>query len=73
MTLKNPITTSPAKFQKIRIQDFSWGINLRDSSDRINDNQYKELYNMSSEGNKLISIKWYIKDVEILDANITFV
>jgi len=73
MTIKNPITSSPAKFQKVRLPDFSGGINLRDSADRINDNQFQELYNMQAEGNKLISIKWYVKDVEIISGNVTFV
>ncbi len=47
------------KFKTSRFSDFSWGINLRNSADRINDNQFQELMNMSSEGNKLIIIKWF--------------
>ena len=57
----------------VRVQDFSWGINLRDSPDRINDNQFQELYNVSAEGNKLIVIDWFKLDVLIDDANVTFV
>ena len=48
-----------SKFKPARFSDFSWGINLRNSADRIDDNQFQELINMSSEGNKLIVIKWY--------------
>ena len=47
------------KFRTSRFSDFSGGINLRNSADRINDNQFQELINMSSEGNKLIVIKWF--------------
>ena len=47
------------KFKTSRFSDFSGGINLRNSADRINDNQFQELVNMSSEGNKLTIIKWF--------------
>ena len=47
------------KFKTSRFSDFSWGINLRNSADRIDDNQFQELINMSSEWNKLITIKWF--------------
>lgn len=46
-------------FKTSRFSDFSWGINLRNSPDKINDNQFQELNNMSSEGNKLNTIKWF--------------
>lgn len=48
-----------ANFKTARFSDFSWGINLRNSADRIDDNQFQELVNMSSEGNKLNIIKWF--------------
>lgn len=47
------------KFKTSRFSDFSGGINLRNSADRINDNQFQELINMSSEGNKLVIIKGF--------------
>jgi len=48
-----------SNFRPQRFSDFSWGINLRDSADRINDNQFIELVNLSSEWNKLQKIKGY--------------
>lgn len=48
-----------SKFKTSRFSDFSGGINLRNSADRIDDNQFQELINMSSEGNKLIIIKGF--------------
>lgn len=48
-----------SKFKTSRFSDFSGGINLRNSADRIDDNQFQELINMSSEGNKLVLIKWF--------------
>lgn len=48
-----------ANFKTSRFSDFSGGINLRNSADRINDNQFQELVNMSSEGNKLVIIKGF--------------
>lgn len=48
-----------SNFKPARFSDFSGGINLRNSADRINDNQFQELINMSSEGNKLTIIKWF--------------
>lgn len=59
MSYKNPITSNPQRFTPVRINDFSWGINLRVSADLIDDNQFQEIYNMSPEGNKLILIKGY--------------
>lgn len=48
-----------SNFKPARFSDFSWGINLRNSADRIDDNQFQELVNMSSEGNKLVIVKWF--------------
>lgn len=48
-----------SNFKPARFSDFSWGINLRNSADRIDDNQFQELINMSSEWNKLVVIKWF--------------
>lgn len=48
-----------SNFKPARFSDFSWGINLRNSADRIDDNQFQELVNMSSEGNKLVIVKGF--------------
>lgn len=48
-----------SNYKTARFSDFSWWINLRNSADRIDDNQFQELVNMSSEWNKLNVIKWF--------------
>lgn len=49
-----------SNFKTSRFSDFSWGLNLRDSEDRIQDTQFRQLINIASEGNKLKVIKWYL-------------
>lgn len=44
-----------------RFYDFGGWINLRDSSDSIDDKQWTWWDNMVSEGNKLITVPWYVE------------
>ena len=48
-------------YKTSRWNDFWWGINLRTSSDAIDDKQWTVGNNMSSEWNKLVTIPWYVE------------
>lgn len=47
------------KFKKFKIEDLTWGINVRDYSSEIEDKQAVSIENWNFKGNKLVSEKWY--------------